>query len=118
MDDDHDRPGREQADRGKVLHRVERRFRIECRIHRERPERTDHKRVAVGRGFRDQIERDHAAGTRPVLDDDRLTERFVQLGPDQAAKNIDRAARGEGHNDAHRFRRVRLRVGHAAEARA
>jgi len=28
--------------------------------------------VAIGRGFRDQIERDHAAGAGPVLDDDRL----------------------------------------------
>jgi len=26
--------------------------------------------VAIGRGFRDQIERDHAAGAGPVLDDD------------------------------------------------
>jgi hypothetical protein len=54
---------------------------------------------------------DVAAGARPVLDDEGLTQPFGQPLADQPRGDVDAAACGEAGNDAHRPRRIILRPG-------
>ncbi len=66
-------------------------------------------RVAVGGRTRDRLGADVVSGAGPVLDHERLTEAFRQPLADQARPEVDRSARGDGHDDAHGPRRIGLR---------
>jgi len=46
--------------------------------------------------------RDVAAGPRPVVDDDGAAERLGHVIGDDAGIGIDRAARRQSHDEAHR----------------
>src|SRR5205807_6762625 len=56
-------------------------------------------RVAVGRGFRDQVEAEHAARPRPVLHYDLLAEPLGQLRTDQPRHDVGGVARRERNDD-------------------
>ena len=49
-------------------------------------------RVAVGRGFRDHLGADIAAGSGPVLDKELLAEPLRQILADQARRDVGRPA--------------------------
>ena len=61
--------------------------------------------------------RDIAAGARPVLDDEWLTEPLRQPLSDQARDDVGRAAGGKADDDAHRPRRIGLRPRDARHGR-
>ena len=52
-----------------------------------------------------------AGGARAVVDYDLLAKIIRELLAYRARGKVDAAARGEGHYDAHRFRRIVLRAG-------
>src|SRR5262249_17422483 len=66
--------------------------------------------VAVGRRTRDAPDRDAAAGTANVLDDDRLTQQRPHLLGHDARGDIGRAARRERYDEGDLTRRVGLRL--------
>jgi hypothetical protein len=69
-------------------------------------------RVAVGRGFGDQIEPDGEGSARLVLDHDRLPDDRRKLSDDQARERIGSAARRLRHDQPDRLVGVlRLRRG-------
>jgi hypothetical protein len=65
--------------------------------------------VPVRSRLRDQVGSDVAPGPHPVLDHHGLLELFRQPGADHARQQIDRASRGERHENSHRSVRVILR---------
>ena len=69
----------------------------------------DAERVAVGRGVRDQLIAEDAAGARLVLDDDRLAEPLLHGVGEDAADDVGAAAGAERDDDMDRLRRPVLR---------
>ncbi|MNT05345.1 hypothetical protein D3C72_1399600 [compost metagenome] len=67
--------------------------------------------VAIGRRLRQRLDRDIAAGSRAVFDNECLVETLAQLLGVQAGEQVGRAARREAHVHPHRL--VRIRVGPA-----
>src|SRR5688572_6468194 len=65
-------------------------------------------RVAVSSGFRGEVGADRAAGAGPIVDDESLSERLLQLLSHHARETVRAAAGGEGYDDANRFTRVCL----------
>ena len=68
--------------------------------------RIEQERVAVGLRFGDARGRDGAAGTAAIDDDDRLSERLVQLGADGAREEVGRAAGRHWYDQRERPRRI------------
>src|SRR6266404_9535275 len=96
------------GDRRDVADEIEVKLVIECRV--ERVEGTDYEqRVAVGRGTHDRLGGDVAAGSRTVVDDERLTEPLREPLTYQARRDVRTASGREAHNDAHRPRWIGLR---------
>ena len=54
--------------------------------------------------LRHRLRRDHAAGARPVVDDQLLAERGAQRGRESAPHQIGGAARGTREDQANWFR--------------
>src|SRR5205807_1598195 len=79
------------------------------RIHGMR-EGADQERVAIRCGLGHRIVADHAAGTRAVIDYDRLAERFLELRPDQARRGVGTATGRIGHDDANGLAGIVLRT--------
>jgi hypothetical protein len=97
------------GDRRDVAEEDERQLVVERRVDGAR--HADHQqRVAVGRRLHDGLGRDVGAGAGPVLDDDRLPQPRRQPLPDDAGRDVGRAARGEPDDEAHRPRRIGLRA--------
>ena len=105
----HDVDRAQQAcDRFNITNEIEIKLGIERRVDSVR--RRDEKEcVAVGGRPHDRLRGDIAAGARPVLDNELLTERLRQPLTDQAGDNVGRPASGKANNDAHRPRRIGLR---------
>src|SRR5262249_14668097 len=83
-----------------------------------RVESTDQEqRVTVGRGTHDCLGCDVAAGSRTVVDDERLTEPLRQPLTYQARRDVRTASRREANNDAHRPRWIGLRPSDARDCR-
>ena len=61
-------------------------------------EGADQQGVAVRHGLGHRLIADHAAGARPVLDHDRLAQRLLQLGRDEARRGVGTAARRVRHH--------------------
>ena len=79
---------------------------------------TMQQRVAVGRRARDRLQREIAAGARPVVDHHRLAEPLRQRLPDEPRDDVGRAAGGNENDQGHRPRRISLRrIGCARAAR-
>ena len=74
-------------------------------------------RVAVRRRTHDRLGGDISGGARAVLSDEWLAEPLRQPLPDQACKDVIRAARSKADNDAHWPRRIGLRPGEARHRR-
>ena len=66
-------------------------------------------RIAIGRRTRDRLQREIAAGTRPVVDDHRLAEPLRQRLTDEPRDDVGRAAGGNEDHQCHRPRRISLR---------
>ncbi|NBR30012.1 MAG: hypothetical protein EBT83_16635 [Betaproteobacteria bacterium] len=62
----------------------------------------EHQRVAVGLRLGGEIDTDHRAGARPVIDDDGLAEAFAERTRYGACDDIDTAAGRVGHDQADR----------------
>ena len=87
----------DQAGRGDLHHRIERRLLIVAHrlVHDRRddlPGGHDAHGVAIFVGASDRFVAEHAGGARPVLDHDRLAELFLQRRRDNAADDIAPAA--------------------------
>src|SRR5262249_57239710 len=67
------------------------------------------KRVTVGRGTYDCLRGDIAGGSRPILDDKRLTESRGQRLAHQAYKDVRPTTRCISNDAAYRPRRIGLR---------
>ncbi|HUD86463.1 MAG TPA: hypothetical protein VMR17_08410 [Xanthobacteraceae bacterium] len=100
----HERIGRaaEERDMGEVAHRIEAGVFVHGRAEHVGRDARHHQRVAVGRGARDVLGRNEAAGAGAVLDVKLLAECFAQRLGIKAAKRIGGAARRKRHHDAHR----------------
>ena len=61
--------------------------------------RAEQQRVAVGRGGNDAVHPDDAAGAVDVLDDHCWPKKLAHASADDAAHDVERAARGKGHHD-------------------
>src|SRR5215468_1183361 len=95
-------------DRRDVADEIEIELVVERRV--DRVESTDQEqRVTVGRGTHDRLGGDIAAGSRTVLDDERLTEPLRQPLTYQARRDVRTASGREANNDAHRPRWIGLR---------
>src|SRR5262249_12771413 len=70
----------------------------------------DQKRVAVRWRARDHLGGDIGGGTRPVLDDERLTEPLRQPFRHEPRRDVDRLAGGKADDDAHRPVWIGLRI--------
>ena len=95
-------------DRRDVTNEIEAQLVVERVVDRVRRNHLE-QRVAVRRGLHHGLGPDIAAGARPVLDDDRLTEPLRQPLRHQTGQDVGPAAGGEADDDAHRLRRVGLR---------
>src|SRR5262245_58477271 len=104
------------SDRRNVANEIEIELVVERRV--SRVERTDREqRVAVGRGTHDRLGGDVAAGSRTVVDDERLTEPLREPLTDQARRDVRTASGREADNDAYWPRRISLRASDARGGR-
>src|SRR5438132_1351002 len=104
------------GDRRDVADEIEVELVIECRV--ERVEGTDYEQgVAVCRRAHDRLGCDVAAGSRTVVDDERLTEPLREPLTYQACRDVRTASGREANNDAHRPRRIGLRPSYARNSR-
>src|SRR5262249_13282053 len=71
--------------------------------------------VAVCRRAHDRLGCDVAAGSRTVVDDERLTEPLRKPLTYQARRDVRTASGREANNDAHRPRRIGLRPSEAGD---
>ena len=83
---------------------------VEQRLAAEGPDRAHQQRVAVGRGVRDQLGPDGAAGAALVLDDDGLPEARLQPLRNQPGGGVGCAARGKRHHELDRPLGIALRL--------
>ncbi len=67
-----------------------------------------HYRVAVGRGFRGQLRRQHAGCAGAIINDDLLAEALGQSLRDDTPDDIGAAARRKSDEHPHRFDGVLL----------
>jgi len=65
--------------------------------------------MAIGSRTDDHLRADVAAATRPILDDEWLTQSLGQPLAYQAARNVGRAGGAERHDEPNRPRRISLR---------
>src|SRR5215468_11312615 len=104
------------SDRRNVANEIEIELVVERRV--SRVERTDREqRVAVGGGTHDRLGGDVAAGSRTVVDDERLTEPLGEPLTYQARRDVRTASGREANNDAHRPRRIGLRPSNTRHGR-
>lgn len=108
---------RHDRDRGKVLQRAVIQVGIQCRRTREAARVHQQQIQAVGIGLGHEGRPDVAVGTRAVLDQHRLAPCLGQVLRHQARQYVRGAARGIGHDDAHRLGREISRNGGGAAAR-
>ena len=103
----HDQDGaeRDQRHRDQVLGRIERQLGVERRVVGVRRVGGDQEGVAVGRRLRDDLRADDGVGAGLRIDQHLLAELRRQRIGDHPHQGIDRAARIERHDDAHRLGR-------------
>src|SRR5262249_5670107 len=89
---------------------------VECGVDRGRVSHQQ-ERVAVGRGTHDRLGANLAAATRPVVDNKLLAEPLRQPLSHQPREEFVYATCGNGHDDAHRLRRIDLRLRNSRHGR-
>ena len=103
----HERDFRQQRDWRKILDRIERHRRaVEVGIDGQHAGRGHAERVAIRGCLRHGPDPDIAARARPVLDDDRLLQRFRQQRLQGADHDIGTAAGWKRHDDLDRLIRI------------
>jgi len=103
--------GRER-DRHEILRHVVGHVPARVRQHRHVAALPAAERVAVRRRLGDQIEPEHAARPRPVLDHHLLAEPLAHLRRDEAAHDVHRLPRREGNNESDGLVGIALRIRH------
>src|SRR5262245_42692298 len=93
--------------RRNVAHEIEIELVVKCRCDRAGRARQQD-RVAVGGRAYDRLGTDIAAGTRPILDHERLAEPLRKPLPHQAREDVIRTAGSKADDDAHRSRWIGL----------
>jgi hypothetical protein len=96
-------------DAHEIAQRIERHA-AQMRRAGDRGARRAEQRIAVGRGLRHELGRDHAGRTRAVVHDELLAERFRQALRERPDQYINGAAGGKAHQYAHRLGRIVLRL--------
>ena len=102
VDHQHIGLGADEADRIEIVHRIESDLGVEADIGGEDGVVAEKERIAVRRRMRDQLAGDIAAGTRTVIDDDRLSEQAGELIGDDARQDVARAAGRKADDDGDR----------------
>ncbi|MHC2720714.1 hypothetical protein ACVMGE_003201 [Bradyrhizobium diazoefficiens] len=105
---EHQRRHRDGRDRQEILLPVIGIALVDLGREQHRAVGADEQRIAVGRRFRESLARDHAAGAGLVLDDEGLTELFLELVGDDARGAVDIAAGRIGHDQLDAARRPLL----------
>jgi hypothetical protein len=82
---------------------------VKSRVNRVRLTRQE-ERVTVTRCTHNRLGTDICAGTRSVLDDERLAKSLREPLPDQAGRDVDRSSGGKSNDDVHWPRRIGLRA--------
>ncbi len=107
---------RQPANRRKIREGIVRQLLVEADVDRERAGGAQPDDIAVGRRLGDRIDPDGAAGTRPVVDHDRLAETLLKIRLQGARQGVGAAAGRKGHDQADGLRGIRLgRRRHARE---
>ena len=101
---------RHDRDEPEVRERVEGRFLVEARIHRERRAERREQGVAVGRRLGDELGGDIAGSAGTRVDQKGLLERWRELVRNRAGDEIERRAGDAGDDDLDRSLRVGLRA--------
>src|SRR5262249_31270752 len=91
-----------------VVHEIEMELVVKCRVDRAGRARQQDRVAVRGRAY-DRLGSDMAAGTRPILDHERLAEPLRQPMPHQAGEDVIGAAGSKADDDAHRSRWIGLR---------
>ena len=107
---DRDRLGGDLGDRGEIALHVELNV-FHHQVQGNHRVGDEKQRVAVGRGARRLHRADGTAAAAAIVDHDLLAEGARQFFRDGACGDVGRAARREGHDEAHRLRRPGLRPG-------
>ena len=92
------RAGLDQDYRGEIFLRIVRQLFHQAHIDSKRRKIAHAHGVAVRCGLRHDVGAEHAAGTRPVLDHDRLSEGLRQFHADLARADVGEAAGGIRHD--------------------
>ena len=108
IDREHELVGDQARDRREVPHRIDRHALVQVRIDRDQAVGAENQRVAIGGRGGDHLGSGVAVRAGAVLHHHRLAERFRELLPDDPRRDIRRAARRNGDDDAHGARRVGL----------
>src|SRR5262245_13693523 len=114
MHDKHGRHGDERGDGGEIAQRLIAEIGIERRVDRHRAGIAEHQHVTVGRRRRHHLGRHHAAGTRHVLDHERLAEGIRELLRKEPRQHVGIAARRRRGDKPHRLGRIGLLRGNGA----
>ena len=108
MQQQHVRRRRDEGDRREISARVVSRGSGEQGIDHHDARAAQQDRVAVGLRPCDGLGADRAAGTRAIIDDDRLSQQLSHFLSDEAGREIGDAARRERHHHAQRANRERM----------
>ena len=101
----------EQRYRREIVHAIKRHCCKQRMIHGVHAHRIEQERVTVRRRSRHDSRANVARRSRAVLDDDRLTERLVQVVGNDARQNVGRSAGREWHDE----RNGTIRIGRSAD---
>ena len=107
-----------RTDRLEILLRIVAEVLVEADVDRERGAGRQQDGVAVGRGARDGVGRDAAAGAGAVLDHHRLLEDFLHLLGEDARHHVARAAGRKAEDQRDRLGRELGRAGRRHRCRA
>jgi hypothetical protein len=117
MRDDQERRANEERDRIEVVHRMEDGLVLK-RVHGRQARRNREQRVPVRRSFRDGLKADEAPGAGTIVDDELLPVSLRKQLREKARLRVGDGARGRGHDDAHRPRRIGIGRPGRSSARA
>ena len=116
IDHQHIGLGADQADRSKIIHRIEADLGVEAGIGGEDRVVAQQQRVTVGPRMGHDFAGDIAARSRPIVDDEGLAEQAAEFVGDDARHNVARAAGRETDDDGDRPFRVVGGVGNSRRA--
>ena len=102
---------RDQRQQAEIPDRIIGQLFVEQRVEHEDRSRREEQRVAIGLRARRRLGADRALRAGLVLDHDGLLQVTAEIFADHAAEHVGRTARGIGHDQLDRARRIFRRVG-------